>query len=96
MNPQITQSFVQYIKQSTSSLSASLQGVIDQESLQYDVVYEKFLNIIETFKINMVKQMKQRLFQLNTNNLQQDYILLHQMKNLINTKIRTYSLSFLK
>jgi len=96
MNPQITQSFVQYIKQSTSSLSTSLQGVIDQESLQYDVVYEKFLNIIETFKINMVKQMKQRLFQLNTNNLQQDYILLHQMKNLINTKIRTYSLSFLK
>jgi len=97
MNPQITQSFVQYIKQSTSSLSASLQGVIDQESLQYDVVYEKFLNIIETFKINMMKQMKQRLFQLNTNNnSQQDYILLHQMKNLINTKIRTYSFSFLK
>lgn len=92
MKSQNLQNFFQYIQLTTSNLSTSLQGIFDQESFQYDVIYEKFLNIIETFKINMMKQMKHQLFQVHLNtNTQQDCILLHQMKSLINTKIRKYN-----
>jgi len=89
MNPQFLQSFLQYIQDSTSNLSNSLQGVFESDNLQYDVVYERFLNLMETFKINMMKQMKQQVFQFNGNkSSEKDCLLLYKMKNLINAKIR--------
>lgn len=92
MNSQFLPDFLDYLKSSTTNLHDSLHGVFEHESLPYDVVYEKFLKIIENFKIKTLTQLKLQLYPSNPNDEQQqkDYILLSQMKTLISSKIKMY------
>lgn len=97
MNPQFLPDFLEYLKSSTHNLHDSLHGVFEHEPLPYDVVYEKFLKIIENFKIKTLTQLKLQLYPSTPNDEQQkDYILLSQMKTLISSKIKMYLFGFLK
>lgn len=93
MDPTFVQNFRDYIDLSTSDLQTTLNAIIMHETLQYDVIYEKFLKAIENYKISMLNQMKSQLFpgDLATER-QKEHIMLQQMKNLVTIKIKTYSL----
>ena len=84
------QNFREYIENSTSTLLNTLDQVLEQESFQYDVIYETFLKIIENYKINILSELKFQLFPGSHANDQQqrDRLLLQQMKNLMSTKIK--------
>lgn len=89
------QHFRDYLQTSISNLHSSLDQALDHEAFQYDVMYEQFLKIIETFKIHTLAQMKVQLFPSTlTPEHQQDRITLLQMKALLSTKIKKYILTY--
>jgi len=81
--------FLEYIDTSISNLNLGLRKFLEESPIEYDVVYEHFLKTIENFKINMLNELK---VHIPPSYLQEERrkerLLLHQMKALVNSKIK--------
>ncbi len=89
MQHQNLPSFLQFIDQSLNSLGVTLKEVFEKEIPPYDVAYEKLRNQLETFKFQMLSQMKLHYFNSETLDYNQnETILMFQIKSLLNVKIK--------
>lgn len=81
--------FLEYINTSISSLNTGLHSILQENPIEYEVIYENFLQTIEKFKINMLNELKVHVPpSWMHEEKRKERVILHQMKNLVNTKIK--------